>query len=114
MSFPKGKWVKIDPNNPDAVARCDRSGQLCNYNDLVKQYDYRGMGKVWTGLYVNKYFLDVPNPQNLNPVIKQDPVPLQHPRPWQQPPVEWNNQYGPWELQFDPIWAAWGDWEQQP
>lgn len=80
--FPHGRWVKIDENNPDAVARCDRSGQLCNYNDLVKQMDFRGSGLVWTGLYVNKYFLDVPNPQSLNPIIRPDPVPLQHPRPW--------------------------------
>lgn len=81
--FPHGRWVKIDENAPDAVARCDRSGQLCNYNDLVKQMDYRGLGLIWTGLYVNKYFLDEPNPQSLNPVIRPDPVPLQHPRPWQ-------------------------------
>lgn len=81
--FPKGRFVRINQNSPDAVARCDRSGQLCNYNDLVKQMDYRGLGLVWTGLYVNKYFLDVPNPQSLNPLIKPDPVPLDHPRPWQ-------------------------------
>ena len=80
--LPKGRWVRINSNNPDAVARCDRSGQLCNYRDLVKQYDYRGTGLIWTGLYVNKYFLDKPNPQNMNPVIKRDPVPLEHPRPW--------------------------------
>lgn len=81
--LPKGKFVHINPSNPDAVARCDRSGQLCNYNDLVKQYDYRGNGLVWTGLYVNKYFLDKPNPQGMNPILKRDPVPLEHPRPWQ-------------------------------
>jgi hypothetical protein len=81
--LPKGKFVRIDPSNPDAVARCDRSGQLCNYNDLVKQYEYRGSGLVWTGLYVNKYFLDKPNPQGMNPLIKRDPVSLEHPRPWQ-------------------------------
>jgi hypothetical protein len=84
--FPKGRFVRINQNSPDAVARCDRSGQLCNYNDLVKQMDYRGSGLVWTGLYVNKYFLDVPNPQSLNPLIKPDPVPLDHPRPWQTIP----------------------------
>lgn len=80
--LPKGRWVKINSRNPDAVARCDRSGLLCNYKDLVKQYDYRGTGLIWTGLYVNKYFLDKPNPQNMNPVIKPDPVPVEHPRPW--------------------------------
>jgi hypothetical protein len=111
--FPHGRWVRIDENNPDAVARCDRSGQLCNYNDLVKQMDYRGLGLIWTGLYVNKYFLDVPNPQSLNPVIRPDPPPLQHPRPWQTTPDTWSNQNQPWNNNNYPIWAAWGDWENQ-
>lgn len=110
--FPKGKWVKIRANNPDAVARCDRSGQLCNYSDLVKQMDYRGTGLIWTGLYVNKYFLDEPNPQNLNPVIKRDPVPLEHPRPWETTQDIFTNQNEEWELVTTP-WSAWGDWRNQ-
>lgn len=108
--FPKGTWVRIRPENPDAVARCDRSGQICNYNDLVKQMDYRGTGLIWTGLYVNKYFYDKPNPQNLNPVIKRDPVPLEHPRPWQQTPTSWQTQTVAWQNDFSPVWSAWGDW----
>jgi hypothetical protein len=111
--FPKGRFVKIDPDNPDAVARCDRSGQLCNHQDLVKQMDFRGSGIVWTGLYVNKYFLDEPNPQSMNPVIMPDPIPVQNPRPWQHNQEVWSNQYHPWDQQDDPIWASWGDWRGQ-
>lgn len=111
--FPHGRWVKIDETAPDAVARCDRSGQLCNYNDLVKQMDYRGLGLIWTGLYVNKYFLDVPNPQSLNPVIRPDPVPVSHPRPWQTTQDIWTNQTGEWQNQSSPPWFSWGDWEGQ-
>lgn len=111
--FPKGIFVTIDPNNPDAVARCDRSGLLCNYNDLCKQMDYRGSGLVWTGLYVNKAFLDKPNPQGLNPVIKPDPVPLDHPRPWQTTEATWTNQTQPWEDINSPPWFSWGNWENQ-
>lgn len=111
--LPHGRWVRINPNSPDAVARCDRSGLICNYNDLVKQMDYRGLGLVWTGLYVNKYFADVPNPQSLNPVIKPDPVPVEHPRPWQTTQATWTNQTGEWQNQESPIWASWGDWEGQ-
>src|ERR1700729_267139 len=106
--FPKGRWVRINPNNPDAVARCDRSGQLCNYNDLVKQYDYRGTGLIWTGLYVNKYFLDKPNHQNINPVLKPDPVPLEHPRPWQTTQDTLLDQ----SFEKKAI-SPWGDWENQ-
>ena len=109
--FPKGRWVNIRPNNPDAVARCDRSGQLCNHADLVKQFDFRGDGLVWTGLWVNKYFLDVPNPQSLNPVIKPDPVPVDHPRPWQTTSDTWTNQYTPWQDINYVTWSSWGDWE---
>lgn len=111
--FPKGRWVTINPQNPDAVARCDRSGQLCNHSDLVKQMDYRGTGLIWTGLYVNKYFLDVPNPQNLNPVIKPDPVPVQNPRPWQTTQATWTNQTDEWSTITSPPWFSWGDWEGQ-
>lgn len=108
--FPKGRWVNIKPDNPDAVARCDRSGQLCNHADLVKQMDFRGDGYIWTGLWVNKYFLDVPNPQNLNPVIKPDPVPVDHPRPWKTTQQVWTNQTANWEDQVYPDWSSWGDW----
>lgn len=111
--FPKGRWVRIDENAPDAVARCDRSGQLCNYNDLVKQMDYRGLGLIWTGLYVNKYFVDKPNPQSLNPVIRPDPVPVDHPRPWQTTQDIWTNQTNEWQNQESPPWFSWGDWEGQ-
>lgn len=110
---PTGRWVNINPDSPDAVARCDRSGMLCNYSDLVKQMEYRGEGLVWTGLYVNKYFADKPNPQGLNPVIKPDPVPVSHPRPWQTPQETWTNQTGQWQEQITPPWGSWGNWEGQ-
>jgi hypothetical protein len=110
--FPNGRWVRIDPRNPDAVARCDRSGQLCNYNDLVKQMDYRGTGLIWTGLYVNKHFLDVPNPQSLNPILKPDPVPVEHPRPWQQTQDTYQTEINQWQTQVMPPWSSWGDLEQ--
>lgn len=112
--FVKGKYIKINPDNPDAVARCDRSGLVGNYGDLVKQMDYRGSGLIWTGLYVNKAFVDKPNPQGLNPVLKPDPVPVEHPRPWYTPPNEtWPYDTVQWDNINDTIWANWGDWENQ-
>lgn len=111
--LPKGRFVRINSNNPDAVARCDRSGQLCMHKDLVKQMEYRGTGLVWTGLWVNRYFADIPNPQSLNPVIKPDPVPVDHPRPWETTQQVWPNQINEWENQETPVWVAWGDWRNQ-
>jgi hypothetical protein len=112
--FVKGRFVNINPDNPDAVGRCDRSGLVGNYSDLVKQMDYRGSGLVWTGLYVNKHFLDVPNPQGLNPIIKVDPVPVDHPRPWYTPPnQQWPYNTQTWSTTTNTTWASWGDWRNQ-
>lgn len=77
----KGKYTKIDRNNPMAVGRCDYSGFLCRHADLIKQMEYRGNSLVWTGFWVNKVFADKPNPQNLTPVLLPDPRPILNPRP---------------------------------
>ena len=77
----KGKYTKIDRNNPLAVARCDYSGFLCRHSDLIKQMEYRGKALVWTGFWVNKVFADKPNPQNITPVLLPDPYPIYSPRP---------------------------------
>lgn len=48
---------------------------------MVIQNEYMGMGLVSTGKLVNPKFLDKPNPQNLTPRIKLDPVPITSARP---------------------------------
>lgn len=77
----RGKYTKLDRNNPRGLGMCDYSGLTVRHADLCKQYEYRGRGLVWTGLWVYKKFLDKPNPQNLTPIITVDPIPLLHPRP---------------------------------
>lgn len=76
-----GKYTKMNMRNPHGIARCDYSGLMVKHADLKKQMQYRGKGLVWTGLMVAPQFADVPNPQELIPLIKLDPVPLQSPRP---------------------------------
>lgn len=76
-----GKYSKIEKNNPLAVGRCDTSGFIARRKDLVKQYEFRGNGLVWTGFWVLKRFLDQPNPQLLTPKILADPYPIPNPRP---------------------------------
>lgn len=76
-----GKYTKMSMRDPRGIARCDYSGLMVRHADLVKQMQYRGTGLVWTGLMVSPKFADLPNPQELIPLIKLDPVPLTNPRP---------------------------------
>lgn len=54
---------------------------MVQHSELERQMDYRGTGLVWTGFYVYKKFVDEPNPQNLTPLIRLDPVPIPNARP---------------------------------
>ena len=73
------RYERMDPENPDALARCDYSGFLVARRDLVKQMEYRGNGLIWNGFWVGKRFADKPNPQLLNPVLAPDPPALVNP-----------------------------------
>jgi len=76
-----GKYTNMRKNAPRAIARCDTSGFMVEHASLQKQYQYAGTGLVFTGYYVHPKFLDKPNPQNLTPRIKLDPVPTRNARP---------------------------------
>lgn len=76
-----GKYTKMSMKDPRGIARCDYSGLMVRHADLKKQKQYRGTGLVDTGFLVAPQFADAPNPQELVPLIKLDPVPLKNPRP---------------------------------
>jgi hypothetical protein len=76
-----GKYTKMRLRDPRGIARCDYSGLMVRHADLKKQMQYRGTGLVWTGFLVAPQFSDIPNAQELIPIIRLDPVPLQNPRP---------------------------------
>jgi hypothetical protein len=76
-----GKYTNMSKNKPRAIARCDYSGLMVQHSSLIRQMEYRGKGLVWTGYLVNPKFADQPNPQNLTPRIKLDPVPISNARP---------------------------------
>lgn len=76
-----GKYTKMSKHDPRGIARCDYSGLMVRHSDLIKQMQYRGTGLVWTGLMVSPKFADLPNAQELIPLIKLDPIPLKTPRP---------------------------------
>ncbi len=80
MSKYKGKYVKIDPENPSAIGVCANSDFVFNHKDLVKQMDWRGNNLVWTNALVGKPYADVPNPQLRPPITKGDPKAIKNPR----------------------------------
>jgi hypothetical protein len=77
----KGKYVDVNPDNPDAVAICQRSGFIFNHKDLVKQMRWSGNTQVWDEIMVGRPFLDALNEQNRPPMIKPDPIPIKDARP---------------------------------
>lgn len=76
-----GKYTKMNKNSPRAIGTCQGSGLMARLSDIVLQREYRGRGLVSTGKRIYKKFLDDPNPQNLTPRIKLDPVPVANARP---------------------------------
>lgn len=76
----RGKYVKVDPNNPSALGVCDESGFIFNHDQLTRQMQWRGNNLVWTGLMVGPPYLDKPNEQNRPPIVKGDPKPVSNPR----------------------------------
>ena len=100
-----GKYVSVKPHSRQAFGICDRTGYLFDRKDLVKQRVWAGDKLVWTGLWVGKPFLDIPNPQSRSPILGPDPVPVPFPRPplvtqtfWEQMDEGvWEFQGFPWE-----------------
>lgn len=75
------RYLRINFWAPRAEAQCDYSGVICMRDDLRPQMEYAGKGLINTGFMVHHRFLDIPNPQNLAPPIKNDPEPVNNPRP---------------------------------
>jgi hypothetical protein len=76
-----GKYTFMRKNSPRGIGTCDYSGLMVQHLKMRPQYQYRGQGLVNTGYMVYTKFLDNPNPQDLTPLIRPDPVPLVQPRP---------------------------------
>ena len=118
-----GKYVSVKPYSRQAFGICDRTGYLFDRKDLVKQRVWAGDKLVWTGLWVGKPFLDIPNQQSRPPLLGPDPVPIPFPRPplvtqtfWEQMDEgAWEFQGFPWEeektsptSQIDETLTGWG------
>ena len=70
----------VDPDNPQSWGRDDYTGLPVMHPDLIKQMEYFGTGLAWTGFMVHFKDADQPNPQNVPPRLKVDPIPIPNPR----------------------------------
>lgn len=79
-------WVRyphatIDPNNPRALAVCDRCGFIYNRHMLRQQYQWTGPRLQDVSMVVCPTCLDKPQEQLRTIVLPADPVPIEDPRP---------------------------------
>lgn len=72
---------RVNANNPQAQAVCDRCGMWYNHVDLRMQYEWGGLRLVSTGMLVCKGCYDVPNEQLRARNLPPDPIPILNPRP---------------------------------
>ncbi len=112
MANRRGRYYKVDVDNPQAKGICDRSGFAFNHSDLVKQMEWRGESLEWTGLTVGRPFLDEPNEQFRTPEVGPDSIPVENPKMPIYTEVFWSNQMVPWSQLSVLTWAAWGGIEQ--
>ena len=59
-----GKYMRVDPDNPEGMGICDKSGFPFPRSELVKQMAWRGDRIVWTGFLVARRFADPIDPQD--------------------------------------------------
>lgn len=112
MSYrPKGKYVNINEDNPEALGICDYSGFVFKRADMVRQMEWRGNRLIWTGFIVGKPYSDMPNEQLRPPILRPDPVPIRYPRLPQGDNVVWSNQYPLWPQILADTWAAWSEYQ---
>jgi hypothetical protein len=76
----RGRIPYVDPSNPQAFGRDDKTGLPVMHHDLVKQMEFIGNSLAWTGLMVHYKDVDQPNPQRIPPRFRPDPVPIPNPR----------------------------------
>jgi hypothetical protein len=71
---PHGR-ARVDPNNPQMFAKCDKCYTQYNHVELRWQYRYAGAGLVNTGMLVCPTCYDIPNPQERTIILPADPAP---------------------------------------
>lgn len=73
--------AKVNPNSPEAFARCDRCGFIYNHKDLKFQFDYRGPQLQNLRILVCQPCYDKPQAQLKPIILTEDPLPIINARP---------------------------------
>jgi len=84
----RSRYGRVDPDNPEAAARCDRGGHVVKRSELREQMKWAGERLVGTGWLVCPRCMDVPNPQDRSAAPGPDPVPVDRPRPLLERPAD--------------------------
>lgn len=80
--------ARTDPSSPRGWATDARSGFVCNLEDMVWQYQYRGLGLYNTRVLVHPDMLDEPQRQLGSVILPPDPPGLLNARPEAYPSDE--------------------------
>ena len=75
MSRPHGR-AQVDPENPRALAVCQRCSFWYNHDDLRWQWDYRGISLQNLRILVCETCYDDPQPQLKPRILPPDPLPV--------------------------------------
>lgn len=77
MADPLPKYARVDQDNPEAWAQCDRCGFWRCRSDLVYQFQWGGMQIYNTQVLVCKErCYDIPNEQLRTIILPPDPPPI--------------------------------------
>jgi len=79
------KWARTDPTSPRGWATDEKSGFVCNAEDMQMQYEWRGLKLMPTGIRSIAAYLDKPQRQLGTIILSPDPVGLANARPEQYP-----------------------------
>jgi hypothetical protein len=86
--------ARVDPQDPQAFAVCDRCGFRRNHVDLTWQHQYRGNSLTNIRMLVcADKCLDKPHEFARPAILPSDPVPIRDPRPELAVPAVPPNQY---------------------
>lgn len=83
MADPLPKYARVDPQNPEAFAQCDRCGLWFNRGDLTWDVQWGGMHLYRTGALVcakGPRCVDVPQEQLRTIILPPDPPPIANAR----------------------------------
>ena len=77
MADPLPKYARVDPQNPEGWAQCDRCGFWRNRSDLSWQYEWGGMSLYSKGILVcvDRCY-DIPQEQFRTIILPPDPPPI--------------------------------------